>query len=448
MVYIADSDWVELEYFKDELLKKKLVRNWFRLYFFSFLAAPTGYLIKILVARAISVEEIGILYSILSLIGIISSYNDLGLTEALQYYLPHYLIDKKYKEAKSIIIITWIMQLISWIVIWWWLYLAAGYIWANYFHSPLAIGIIKLYSLYFIAINFYQVLLSLFIATQKVKRSQGMDTLRLWAIVVFIVAMFFFNTLNIHTFALSRFFGLIVAIVMWIIWSYSNFSKIFKRYPFDFKRDLIKQQRKYGFWVMMGMGAGVLLWQINQLLAQYWLGSTAAGHWSYYISFYSAVFVIIGPIINYLFPLLTELYKKQEKEKIRTLFKFLFWGSCLFGIIWWVVSYFLAEHVAHFVFWANFIYAGTLFKYFSPFLFSLPLIWILYQNLASRGFVKERFTYVILAVLINIFISFWLVRIYGVVGLVYWQAAGNIVLVILWLYHYKKTQYSLEDNIL
>ena len=75
----------------DEPLQWKLVRNSVWLYFFTFLIAPAGYIIKLIVARELSVEDIGLFYSILWLIGIISTYNDLGLTEALQYYIPHYL---------------------------------------------------------------------------------------------------------------------------------------------------------------------------------------------------------------------------------------------------------------------------------------------------------------------------------------------------------------------
>ena len=62
-------------------------------------------------------EDIGLFYSILGLIGIISSYNDLGLTEALQYFLPRYLIAKDYIKAKSLLVTTWAIQFVSGIVI-------------------------------------------------------------------------------------------------------------------------------------------------------------------------------------------------------------------------------------------------------------------------------------------------------------------------------------------
>jgi O-antigen/teichoic acid export membrane protein len=63
------------------------------------------------------VEDVGLFYSILGLIGIIASYNDLGLTESLQYFLPRYLIDKDYTKAKSLLVTTWVIQFVSGIIV-------------------------------------------------------------------------------------------------------------------------------------------------------------------------------------------------------------------------------------------------------------------------------------------------------------------------------------------
>lgn len=80
------------------------------MYLLSFIIAPAGYLIKLMVSRELSVEDIGLVYSIIGFIGLLSAFNDLGLTEALQYYLPQYMIDKEYGKAKTILIVTWIVQ--------------------------------------------------------------------------------------------------------------------------------------------------------------------------------------------------------------------------------------------------------------------------------------------------------------------------------------------------
>lgn len=161
--------------FPEEPLKKKLIRNSFWLYFFSFIVAPTGYIIKVIASRELSVEDIGIFYSVLGIISLISTYNDLGLTESMQYFLPHYLIDKNFKKAKSMLQFTLVSQLISSALIIVALLFLAPWLATHYFQSPLALPLLQLFCIYFLIINTFQMIQSLFIATQKVKRSQGIE---------------------------------------------------------------------------------------------------------------------------------------------------------------------------------------------------------------------------------------------------------------------------------
>ena len=55
----------ESSFFPEETLQKKLVRNGFWLYFFQLLIAPAGYLVKMMISREMSPEEIGVFYSMM-----------------------------------------------------------------------------------------------------------------------------------------------------------------------------------------------------------------------------------------------------------------------------------------------------------------------------------------------------------------------------------------------
>jgi Na+-driven multidrug efflux pump len=87
-----------------------------------------------------------------------SSYSDLGLTEALQYYLPHYFIDKEYSKAKTIIVFTWLMQIVSGVIISGGLYLGSDRLALHYFKTEQAGLLLKYFSLYFVILNLYQVI--------------------------------------------------------------------------------------------------------------------------------------------------------------------------------------------------------------------------------------------------------------------------------------------------
>ncbi len=55
-------------FFPEETLQKKLVRNGFWLYFFQVLIAPAGYLIRMMISREMTPEDIGLFYSMMGLV--------------------------------------------------------------------------------------------------------------------------------------------------------------------------------------------------------------------------------------------------------------------------------------------------------------------------------------------------------------------------------------------
>ncbi|MEI6119290.1 MAG: oligosaccharide flippase family protein [bacterium] len=129
---------------------QKLIKKGFWLYFFTMIIAPAGYIIKVIVSNTLSVEDVGIFYSVLGFITLISIYHDLGLTEALQYFLPKYRIEKKYNSFKTITIITLLAQVTIGIGIACLMYFGADRLAINHFRSPEAAGIIKTLCWYFI----------------------------------------------------------------------------------------------------------------------------------------------------------------------------------------------------------------------------------------------------------------------------------------------------------
>lgn len=422
----------------DEPLQGKLIRNWFRLYFFQFLIAPAGYLIKVMVSRELSVEDIGLFYSILWLIAIIATYNDLGLTEALQYYLPHYFIDKEYSKAKTIIVFTWLMQFVSWFIIATLLYCWADWLAITYFKTAEASLLLKYFALYFIIINLFQVISSLFIAVQNIKRQQWIDALRMWTVVVLTFISFTWWTLDAIAFTKRRLAWVVVALMCSWVGLKRDFWWLLRDYPMVWDRQLIKQQWSYGLRILIGVGAAILLGQVNQQFALYIFGTESAWYRTNYLSFYTIVWVVTGPVIAYLFPLLNELYKKWEDEKVKLLYRFLFWGIFLFWIVWGLLGYFFSEPLAVLLFGEKFRQSGVLFQHYAPFIFTIPLIGVFFQDLASRGMVKQRVFSLAVWLVFCVISSLILWKIYGLAGLVYGQLIGNLVLVMCGWYWYKK----------
>ena len=130
---------------QDETLSQKLIKKGFWLYLFWYLIAPGGYLIRLLISNSpeVSVADVGILYSIISLISFLNVYNDLGLTESLQYFLPKFWIKKEYNHIKTTIYLSFLVQFGTAILIALGLRFGSDWLAINYFHNPISADILK-----------------------------------------------------------------------------------------------------------------------------------------------------------------------------------------------------------------------------------------------------------------------------------------------------------------
>lgn len=91
----------------------RLLRKNIWIYFFSFLIAPTGYIVKIVISNSVSVEELGTLYAVMSLMTILGSYNDFGMAESLNYFLPGHIHVKNMKKITNTFSIALVTNLIT-----------------------------------------------------------------------------------------------------------------------------------------------------------------------------------------------------------------------------------------------------------------------------------------------------------------------------------------------
>lgn len=427
------------ELFNDsEPLKDRLLRNGFRMYLLSFIIAPAWYLIKLMVSRSLSVEDVGLVYSIIGFIWLLSAFNDLWLTEALQYYLPQYIIDKEYGKVKTILIITWIVQFIWWIIIWGWLYFAAPRMAEHYFHSIQATEILRLFCLYFLFINLFQVLQSVFIALQNIKLQYGTEAVRIWCVVMWSAYFFFQKWLNTYNVWVLRLIGAFIWVITAIILFFLYYSSIWRKWSVEFDNNLLKVQWSYAWKIMIAMQVSMIYSNIGQQFAIGFLGTYEAGIWTNYMTFFTAVWVIIWPILGYLFPLLTELYKKKEEVKIQLMKKYLNRWLVICSIVLAIGGRYFSERAAIFLFGDKFLMSWTLFKRYALFFYFFLASTIQQTILAWAGYVNERVKIIIFWTIFSLILSYFWVLNFGLYGLMWSSALTHVYFWVHSLFYIKK----------
>jgi O-antigen/teichoic acid export membrane protein len=408
---------------QDQSLWEKLIKKWFWLYFFSFLTAPAAYLIKLFVSNSISVADVWVLYSIVSLISLLNTYNDLWLSESLQYYLPRFLVKKQYNYAKTAIYLSLAAQIFTALIIACVLWFAAPWLAAHYFHSESAIIALKYFCFYFLWINLFQTLQSIFIAIQDTFSNQFIDFIRQRAIFWFTVLFFFTWRASIQWYSLNWIFGLLIWIIVAILLFHEKHSRELMQWKFEFYKPLAKEYVKYALWCFIWLEISVLFWNLVQQFVIIFLWAEAAWFYTNFVSLFWIVWIVVGPILYLIFPMVSEIIAKDDIWKLKLIYSFFY--TYLTVAILLLQSFLIPlwKEVWFILFWTKFAFSGVLLSYWAFFTLFSVFTRFNFNVLAWMWKIKERvkFLWVALCVLLISLISMIYLWVYWwVLALWFW----------------------------
>lgn len=392
-----------------ESLAHKFVNKWFWLYIFTFLIGPLGYFIKVIISRDLSVEEVGMLYGVISFVTLLSMYNDLWCTESLAYFLPRHIVKNEYGKAKYLLHFVFRIQLLSSLFIYALIFFWSAWLSLHYFKSDVS-EILRIGWLFFIGVNILHITTIFFTSVQDTKLQKWTELIRLLGTATGSSILFFGDFGNLERYMLVWIWWLCIGIV---------FSSLFfiKKYyiPFfghikkEFDAKIRTQFFKYAWATFLTANIGTLLSQIDMQMIIYMLWSKDVGFYSTYLSLIGIPFIILTPIIGFLFPVIAELSGRNEENKIQALIS-RFW--MYFGIIgiWTGIFLFQFSEILSVLFFGEkFREAWEILTYSAPFIVLNFLIQISFQVLAGMGKIKERAQILAIVLIINIILNMILI---------------------------------------
>lgn len=424
----------ESKILQDQTLWEKLIKKWFWLYFFSFLTAPAGYLIKLFVSNSISVADVWVLYSILSLIWILNTYNDLGLTESLQYFLPRFLIKKQYNYAKTSIYLSLAVQIFTAIIIACVLWFAAPWLATHYFHSESAIIALKYFCFYFLWINLFQTLQSIFISVQDTFSNQLIESARQRSIFWFTILFFFTWNASIQLYSLNWIFWLWIWIIIALILFRKKYSEELLQWKFEYNKKIAKNYVKYALLCFIGLEVWAIFWNLIQQFVIFILGAESAGYYTNFLSLFSIVNIVVWPIMGLVFPMISEIIAKKDTWKLSMIYSFFYTYVVLALIL--VISYLMPlwKEMWYILLWTKFAFSGTLLSYWVIFTLFNTFTSFNFGVLAWMGKIKERIRFMWIALVVSLLtlISMRWIWIYG------WVLALWTWYITLWLLSFRE----------
>ena len=420
----------DLELIKNEPLSQKLIKKWFWLYFFSYLSAPIWYIIRVIISNSpdVSVAEFWVLYGIISLITLLYTYNDLWLTESLQYFLPRFYFRKQFDNIKTTIYVSLFAQILTGIIIALWLWFGSDWLAVNYFQSEIAGKILKYFCFYFVGTNILQVIQTIFIAFQKTFEYQFVEFVKVLSIALFTIGFFFIDKWDIEFYSIARLWWIVIAIIFALL--------LYKKYrgwiiKWKLKRDenVLKKYVKYAMWALVWNSLWNLFWQIILQMVVYFLWVEDAWYYSNFLSLYSIGVTVLRPIRALLYPLTSEYNENSNIQWIERLISMFYNYFSIISLSFAVLLVIFWSEISYILFWEKYLLSWELLSYAWIFLVFNLLASFNSQILAWIWKVKERVWVTWISCVVTIIVAmiwieiggiYWACIAFGVSNLVYW----------------------------
>lgn len=420
-------------------LAEKFVKKWIWLYVFSFIVSPIWYIIKIILSWELSVDEIWIIYWVISLMVLVSSFNDLWMAESLNKFIPEFITEKRYDKVKSILAYAILAQLITWWIIFLFFYFWADFLSINYFRDTRSENIIKLFAFFFLWTTFFHVISIFFQAIQDTFLQKIIELFRMLFILCFTIYIFLTNSWNLFTYSLSWILWLYFWIIVAIYLFHKKYYLVYLRdVKIIYSRELFIKIFKYALIVFLWSQASTLLSQVDMQMIIYLLWNTDAWYYTNYLSIIWIPFIIIGPIFWFLFPVFSEMVAKKEYHKIKIV-KSIFTKNFLsFSICFSILLLVFWKIISTILFWDKFLMSWVILQYSILFLSFNFLLQINFNILAANWKVKDRLNIILIALVFNTILNYIFLKFMWVV----WAALATGL---WWILIYILSEFKLQE---
>ncbi|MBN2052425.1 flippase [Candidatus Woesearchaeota archaeon] len=292
---------------------QRAVKSFAVVFIINIIAAFLGYLIRIVLARNLTLADYGLFFSVFALINFIAIFNNLGLGEALVKYIPDFLVKKKPGEIKNSIVIVICTYLLTSIIIASLLVIFSNELSEHYFKTSVALPLLLLFIIIMFFSNLRELLRSAYQAFQKMTFYAGIYLAENALILIMLIFFFVFSK-SIFTAAYSYIVTYVIILIIFAFLFLKTFQ--FFNYKFSFKKELAKILFKFGLPVtLLGVGSIVILYT-DTLVLTYFRSLEEVGVYNVVVPTAMLLLFFTNSIGSVLFPMVSELWAKKDLKKI------------------------------------------------------------------------------------------------------------------------------------
>ncbi len=400
--------------------EKNALKNTIPLYVAAFISGIGAYLIRLLYARILSVNEYGAFFTILSLISILSIIRDLGISESTVYFGVEKYVKKKYDILKGIFFYNQVVQTGAAIFIGYIIFLLKDFI-IEKLLSGVNKGIAEIMLVIMIIFFIIQTIYRSYNTFPSVFKdfivSGSGEALR-WIFTIL------FSLILIAIFQKNNYYAIPpIATLLGVTFSALLYAYLFYiRYPFmrkvhtKLEKETLKKMFFYGLPLIITGLEVVLFYHIDTLIVSFFKGVQEAGYYQVAKPFMMVINISIYPAIFMLFPLIADSWHKKRINEVRMKYNLSSLLTSIISIGIGVIMVIFPKEIILLLFPSKYINAAPILSMLGIGSMFMGIFYTNMRTIMGMGMPKEKAKIFFIGALVNIILDLLLVPFLGGVG--------------------------------
>ncbi|MGF3555312.1 MAG: flippase, partial [Thermoplasmatota archaeon] len=425
--------------------KSKGKGNIISIYFLIILTGVISYLVRILFARNLSVEEYGLFYAVFTFIFLFVFFREFGLTEGIVFLINKFIAKKDYKKVKEYFYTALNFQIITSIIFFALFIILSNFLTKNYFKNPFARELIFILAFAFVIHTILYFFSFSFNSFQDFKLFKFLGFLEMLFILAFALILFKYFPRQIVP-ALSYLLTFIVLTLIAVI-------IFFKKYPLlaskkiIFSSKALKNLFKFSIPLFLSTSGVVMLNYTDIILLTMLKGVEDVGFYNIAQPAFNIILVFIAPLSTVVYPLVSRKYHKKDHEGIRNIVNF-FYNNFLFFTLPLAITFAVfADLIIKILFGAKYVEASTALRILSVFFIFMPIRSLGFSVITGIGKPNERAKILYYGAFFNLIGDVLLIPKYGYNGAALTTGISFLVMAVSATKFLKK-HYKLSINLL
>src|SRR3989338_2882452 len=283
------------------------------------LANFTGYLTRVVLARNISPEEVGLFYSSHTLVTLFLLISTLGLHSSIIKYIAEFNSQKKLSQLRFAFKYVRNYRLalgIAGAIIF---FISSPFLAEKFFKSSIAEPVLKILSVSIVFVVISAIISSLFQGFQDMKNLALITFSEKFMFFLFTVAFIYFNfQIGALIPAYAFLSGIVLTTVLFLplSLSYRKFWSKEQKEHIDNKKEIIKKITGFGFAAFMISLGNMIIGYIDTIILTYFRPLDEVGIYNIVLPTVIIIGFMSRSISQVFFPMVSELWTKNLKQKL------------------------------------------------------------------------------------------------------------------------------------